>query len=401
MEELMNVRKIDLLTSDTSAAARKFREAYEEASNSPFTHFSVVPTLGQSETAPFLSPYVLKILLRKDQQSKSFKEFFSPLKETPSTEQDAQELIEHLDDMHYTNSTILKVHSPAMDRYFEQSSTDKGVQNITSLMPCGVVLQLEYSVLANSTSTHLMSGARIYICYPPMSHNMEIFAAYLNDHGKEDPPSHTEVCKALRGGITFVQQPGQVVFIPPYCLTMVIATKTSAAVSYHWRSEQGLPLRMKYVGLLRSHFLAIEPTARLYSKVPMKCFITRLYEDISAVLYQEKSTTMEQVSTIKALGATWKSTVKRKGVVVEQGAATQFRDLVKDYTLGDLKYEILMNFPRLWNKAVQTHGLEKCPACQERIDRLGTTFIKHFWARHWGRFKDVDAVEGEDARVEV
>jgi hypothetical protein len=401
MEELMNARKIDFLTSDTSSAARKFKEAYNSAYESPISHLPVVPTLGQSEAAPFLSPYVLKILLRKDQQSSSFKEFFSPLKGTPNTEQDAQELIEHLDDMHYTNHTILNLHSPAMDRYFEQSSTEEGVQNTTSIMPCGAILPLEYSVLVNSTSTHLLSGTQVFIFFPPSHTNMEILATYFSDHSKEYASSHTQVCKALQGGITFVQRPGQVVFIPLYCVTVVIATKTSVAVSYRWLSEQGLPLRLKYIELLCSQFLAVEPTARRYADVPMKCFITRLYEDISAVLYQEKPIKVDKVSTITALGATWKGTVKKKGVVIEQGAATQFRDLVKNYTSGELKNEILMNIPRLWNKVVQTHGLEKCPVCQERIDGLDTTFIKHFWARHWGRFENADAVEGQDARVEA
>jgi hypothetical protein len=42
-------------------------------------------------------------------------------------------------------------------------------------MPCSSVLPLECTALTEYSEIHLLSGARVYVVYPPREHNMATF----------------------------------------------------------------------------------------------------------------------------------------------------------------------------------------------------------------------------------
>lgn len=121
--------------------------------------------------------------------------------------------------------------------------------SLMTIMPCGGTRSLECSSLDSYTETHLLSGVRVYIVWPPTKANMELLEEYLDMSAEDRYWIHNNVCRELQGGITFIQRPGDIVDMPPGCPTVVLSTKTSASVMFKYRRVDGLAWRLRYLGL--------------------------------------------------------------------------------------------------------------------------------------------------------
>ena len=153
-------------------------------------------------------------------------------------------------------------------------------------MPCGALLSLETSALASTTVIRPLTGLRVYIFYRPTPHNMAILDGYFQavGLGKSSEPKHAKVCQAFQGGVTFLQRLGATLTLPPWCLTVVFATKTSAAVSTRSRCKKGLTMRLRYVNVLVSQIMAIQQVREEELSTALEYRLMQLYEDLSSVL---------------------------------------------------------------------------------------------------------------------
>lgn len=70
---------------------------------------------------------------------------------------------------------------------------------------------------------------------------------YLQNGMKKDP---IEACEGLKDGSSFILRPGWTAYLPPYCLSIVLATKPSAAIEYWSRYVEGLAFRFRHLDLL-------------------------------------------------------------------------------------------------------------------------------------------------------
>jgi hypothetical protein len=364
MEELVDARKIGTLSYHDDAATQKFKDAY----NTLNANSQLAPILKRSKYGAKLPPRSLKKLLKRDRALRSDKiQFYPPLGGVFATGPAARRVIEHTDDEEYTDiASTLSFRSPLVGRYLKtvEAANATGPDTLyapmgstTSIMPCGTLLPLEASALASTISIRLLTGTRVYVVYPPTKHNMAGLDEYFHILvlGDSSRSNHTKACRALQSGVTFIQRPGETVTIPPYCPTVVFATKTSAAVSIRWRGKEGLPMRLKYVNVLTRQIMAVQHVREEELATALEYHLVQLYKDLSTVLGASDLCTPDHELPL-AIGAAWKD------------AGPQFLDLVQRHISKPLTVYVSENIPKLWNLVVQNYDLKACPICHMAFD---------------------------------
>jgi hypothetical protein len=365
MEQLMDARKVEILSYHDGAATQKFKDAYD----TPNANLRLAPVLKRPDSGAQLHPRSLKKLLKQDRALKSDKiQFYPPLDGVFATGPAARRVVEHTDDEDYTEiASTLSFHSPLVDRYLKtvEAANATGPDTLyapmgstTSIMPCGSLLPLEASPLASTTSISLLTGARVYVVYPPTTHNMASLDKYFQvlALGNSSRSNHTKACQALQGGVAFSQRPGETVTIPPHCPTVVFATKTSAAVSTRWRGKEGLPMRVIHVGDLTHQIMAVQHVREEELATALEYHLVQLYKSLSIVLRAPDLRTPDHDLPL-TIGAAWKD------------AGPRYLDLVERHTSKSSMGHILKNIPKLWNFVVQSHSLEACPICHMAFDK--------------------------------
>ncbi|CAN9437232.1 unnamed protein product [Alternaria sp. RS040] len=385
--ELMVPARMRFLDPSSGTVVREFKNGYGPSK----WDRSTIPTLHDTCARP-LHPRSLSKILKMDQSWIGDAQFYPPLipplclplLSQADREATARRLLEHLDDPQYTEyATTLTFRSSAVDRCLrhfvgsdETSNTlPKLSANITSIMHCGALLPLEASASTSSSTIHLITGVRVYIVYPPTPHNMTTMQKYLLDLTKHPAPEPASVCNDLQEGITFVQRAGQTATIPPFCLTTILSTTTSAGVIVRLRYHNDVSMRLTQLELIVAQIRAVQHVCRETADTSLEYHTVQLYKDVSTVFRASEPSTPGRRRTL-AMGAAWKDHNAR------------FRALIEGYVSRPLKDKILKNVPRLWNFAVQNQKFEECPVCNVDLKDLGMAFIAHFRKEHWNKAED-------------
>jgi len=394
MEQLMIPGRISYLDSSDGAVARRFREDYNASS----ADVPAVPSLRLSKDPQKMFPRSLQRLLKKDDSWVDEAQFHPPLgpplcltmENQNGVENAARNLVDSLNDVcNVRYVSTLTFRSPTLDQYLkpfitapdDKSALSQAPMSTASIMHCGALLPLEASALISSSEIHLLTGIRVYIVYPPTPHNITAIQRYYTNLSQGRASDHAGVCDALKGGITFVQRPGQIVTIPPYCPTVVFATETSAALTVRARCKEGLVLRLRHLDLLISQIAAFQHLRGDLVDVPMEYQVIQLYKDLAAALRTLEPNHSDH-DFVSELGVPWRQNY------------SCFRTLVESHVSGETKNHILSNIPKLWNTAFRKQGLGKCPICGRSISDFGVTFIAHFQEEHWQQPLEIDPTEG-------
>lgn len=394
IEQLMIPGRMSYLDSATGAVSRKFGEDYTASS----LDMPKVPTLKPAKDPHNMFPRSLQRLLRKDDSWLDEAQFYPPLgpplclpmENEKVIKKIARNLVDGLDDVYNMRyATTLTFRSPTLDRYVkplastpdDKSPLLQAPMNTASIMHCGALLPLEASALVSSSEIHLLTGIRVYIVYPPIPHNMTVVQKYYTDLSQRLAVDHVGVCEALKNGITFVQRPGQIVTIPPYCPTVVFATETSAAITVRARCKEGLLLRLKHLELLVNQIAAVQRLRGDPVDVPTEYHVIQLYKDLAATLRALEHNDSDH-DFVSELRVAWRQNDSR------------FRMLVKSHVSGEAKNYVLGNIPKLWNAAIRNQGLGKYPVCDGNTSESDVAFIPHFQEEHWQQALENDVTEG-------
>lgn len=333
-----------------------------------------VPTLDRLGGPPHMHPQWLSKLVRHNMPRKYSAIFCPGLQYQGDADQNLVELVHYIqyEDVqpHRTLTSVIfdtpitqELAKPRMSHEPTASIFPHKLSNAMSIMPRGSTLPLEWSPLTHTAEIHLLSGVRVYFVWPPQKNNISCLYKYLKGIICEELQALT--LEELENGITFVQRPGQVVTLPPYCPTMVFATKNSAAIPFGFRHIETLPLRIRYLPLL-VHIGATNPYDNCRYTALLEAQVNELYEDLETFLGSE----VEAES--------------HRHLVVMEALAAEWDDLVEWllYRLGKFIppqrwQHWFSSIPALWERAMHFHRMEVCPMCK---------WTREFWAEGSARF---------------
>jgi hypothetical protein len=378
-EQLIVTGDTQHLSTNTGPEAQAFKNAHGGAATS---HMPVVPALVRPEDPHWLHPRVLRAILHKSAEDVFI---YPPLGSAHQPEAVALDLINHLEDMEYFGEgSSAFFHSPAIDQIVKQpaprdevlSTIHRDDRGEISIVPSGAVLRLALSISSDYTEVHVITGVRIYVVWPPTPHNLDI----LQQAAKTPYNSFEEqmgLCQELKGGVTFVQRPGHIVYLPPDCPAVIFASKMSAAVEFYHLDIGNLPSRLRYIDLACDCMEILNPGRAFAVK---RRHVSHLYKDLSKALRAFGSTAHPgaapgaELLNIRALGEEW----NRSG--------PKFRDYVEYYLSSPDKDHVLRQMPRSWREATITDLVTHCPMCQSDISELDS-LDTHFEEEHWSRTK--------------
>ena len=114
-------------------------------------------------------------------------------------------------------------------------------------MPAGGIGDLDANNVHEASV--LLCGRRIWFQYPPTEHNLRTLRDFYQTP-KGETQTQQDVIKILEnleGGLAFIQELGQVVFVPPFCPAVVVSTQTSVSANYDIVTAEKLPQRLEHL----------------------------------------------------------------------------------------------------------------------------------------------------------
>jgi len=370
---------IQQLTSNTGPVAQAFRTA-----NYGYNlRFPVVPALAQPADPRYLHPHVLSIMLRHKLPIPQDVQVWPPVQVPEHAAEIVSDLVNHLNDMQYCDiSSTVSFRSTVVQKLLPQPSSHDDEPGTSpafpaadmSIMPCGAMLPVECAMLTSYSEVHLLTGVRVYVVFPAIPSNMERLEDYLDCMARGYPQDHDGLCEvSLFRGVTFVQRPGQIVYLPPFCPTAVFATKTSAAVVLRSRRFEGIPFRICHIDMTATWIsnLHRHDPERLWMVLEIE--LMQLWLDLDTLLSDTAIGTPDFAHSIDHLGVEWLS------------KASKFRELLEKYIPKVQNEIILRNVPKLWTILVERTGREYCPICWTTIKELEVSFVDHFSMLHWNK----------------
>jgi hypothetical protein len=374
-EKLIRTGKVTHFASGVDDVTQAFEKDY----NAPGADFSIVPTIDWQTVPLFFHPYTLSEMLR---QNMPMEVHIYPTSEgLQDTNQSVSDLVDHLHDMNYRGTKSMAIFHPLiMDPFakpmpsgqFDSGTLPPLSAGSMSIMPSGTVLPLECSTLTDYSEIHVLTGTRVYFVWPPTVQNMATFQCYLD---KFPASQHLEVYNHFQDGITFVQRPGQVVRLPPFCPTVVLATKISAGALFRFRRYEGLPLRLRHLDLLSSQIAAVNRHDPYRLATMLQYQLMQLHKDLQALLSTSGLAPQTKSKIIARLGVEWRS------------CGSYFRELIEQHISNEMIVYLVDIWPRLWDFAVQAFNLSSCPICHldnEWFPVVPDVFLRHFCDQHWG-----------------
>jgi len=365
---------IQQLTSNTGPIA----QAFKTANYGYNLRFPVVPALAQPADPRYLHPHVLSIMLRQKLPIPQDVQVWPPVQAPEHAAEIVSDLVNHLDDMQYCDiSSTVSFRSTVVQKLLPRPSPNDDEPGTSpafpaadmSIMPCGAMLPVECAMLTSYSEVHLLTGVRAYVVFPAIPSNMEKLKAYL-----DYPQDHDGLCQdSLDRGVTFVQRPGQIVYLPPFCPTAVFATKTSVAVVLRSRRFEGIPFRICHIDMTATWISNLNRHDPKRLQMVLEIELMQLWLDLDTMLSDTATGTPDFAHSIDHLGVEWR--IKD----------SKFRELLEKHIPNDQKEIILRNVPKLWTILVERTGREYCPVCWTTIKELEVSFVDHFSTLHWNK----------------
>jgi hypothetical protein len=379
LEDLLCRGNMEQLTSNTGPVAQAFKKAHDM----PIVgDLPVVPALLSPTDPAYLDPYVLSLLLRQKPPPIEDIQVFPPVPTPQTAGEIMSDLVEHLKDMEYCDTSSTVSFMPrTVDQFVPPLNPDDDVpdslfhgdRGLMSIMPCRAMLPLECSMLQSYSEVHLVCGVRVYIIWPPTRANMAKFDSYLRCSDEERAAGRLTVCETLESGITFIQRPGQILYLPSFCPAVVFSTKTSASIMLETRMIEGVAWQFCYVDLLLRQKFILAPHDILGLTAELMVLLLRMHEDLEMVLCMDPLEIPDFDLHVANLGAIW----NHSGLCFRE-----FIELV--FVLcAEKKTQVLTNVPKHWATVVEALQLKRCPICQADIIAPDFSFIEHFSSLHW------------------
>jgi hypothetical protein len=217
-------------------------------------------------------------------------------------------------------------------------STITGVHNGTSgsnicMMPGGTDLPLWCLGLEDCIEVHLIAGLLVYFVWPSSEQNLSLVRTYLDD---ANLPNYMNVCEQFEGGMTIVQRQPQVVHFPPYCLRVAFATEKSTTVTYRYRTNDNIGLRLLYAPLLSRQVLSVDNP--FYRPATLDGQIERLLKELCSLLLHFASDigNSRYMRLVESLKADW------------HRIKSPFQETVEKHTSMKLKADMFTNVAERW-----------------------------------------------------
>lgn len=102
----------------------------------------------------------------------------------------------------------------------------RSVMTTCTVLQGDTLLSLQHNNEGTTVAT-LLYGSVAWIVWPPSDHNMNTLQTAYEQYAQDFDEAKMEVAKDLHGGQIFVQTAGDALRIPPFCLMMSLALKTS------------------------------------------------------------------------------------------------------------------------------------------------------------------------------
>ncbi|KAJ8109978.1 hypothetical protein OPT61_g7051 [Boeremia exigua] len=202
------------------------------------------------ETLP--NPDQIRKILWKDIRGET-SYHYSPSQGSP--EKDGQAIVELLNNVsnpRYSKpGAILFMQSPSMERlcpYKVDWPSDGilGVSDITmAVSPASNVQDMEYHDTYNIST--LLTGSKVWLAYPPLPHNIASLQAEYQALRKDTDHLVYNDLRRFQSGIAIMQQAGQTLIVPPFWMTLSLATQTSISCTHHVATAVVFPQRIKNI----------------------------------------------------------------------------------------------------------------------------------------------------------
>ncbi|CAO2650867.1 Nn.00g091640.m01.CDS01 [Neocucurbitaria sp. VM-36] len=128
----------------------------------------------------------------------------------------------------------------------------------TSMIACIVIPRNTLLPLQHSnegiTTTTLLSGSIIWIIWPPTDYNLNILQSKYKRVAKDLDDTKLDEARDLESGITFIQNEGEALCVPPFCLMMNLSTKTSVLATSSTVTADTYITMLRRLPLLKAWF---------------------------------------------------------------------------------------------------------------------------------------------------
>ncbi|KAF2732014.1 hypothetical protein EJ04DRAFT_566306 [Polyplosphaeria fusca] len=152
------------------------------------------------------------------------------------------------------------------------------------IMPAGAVRELDLEDVHQVSV--LISGPRVWLLFPLSNHNLRVFMKYVSRKGKKNRISHAMMFDLLQDGLAFIQQPGETLIIPPFCLTASVSSKLSISVGNSVTLATGFVHRLQNMDLFMTQNALQDEKVRF---VELAAFYGELMGDLSTILENKVS----------------------------------------------------------------------------------------------------------------
>ncbi|KAF2794553.1 hypothetical protein K505DRAFT_360987 [Melanomma pulvis-pyrius CBS 109.77] len=337
--------------------------------------YGVTPGHQRTPGPVSVPPYLMKILLRDSAKDNNIN--FSSAQSLGDVDvAAAEELIENLQEYAYRgNGTVIRLLCPKLESVLDQQPLKEPgmafeIKSEVIAMPFGGTLNLVHSEMANWIQDHALTGIKVWVVYPPSVQNLGQMGLYYERVSQGNELNHFETCKSLQGGVTILQKPGQKVWIPPFCPTVVLALTTCTSFSTRFAMVDGTLQKLQNIPLLRAKSLRNRTEKK--QKEEQRLLARQICKELQTILTEDE----EGVDPHKI-------------IILIAGQWEQLKDdlrlLLQDGVVEGKKRIKPKSILKFWARGILKLGLKECPICEIHVGdvKKRNWLVEHFLQHHW------------------
>jgi hypothetical protein len=240
------------------------------------------------------------------------------------------------------------------------------------------LLPLQHSNESSTVAT-LLRGSIIWIFWPPTDNNLHSLQMAYENFNKELDQVDLGIASNLEGGMVFMQTEGDGLRLPPFSLTMSLATTTSVLATYCEVTIEDFIVMLQKLPLLKAWFQTELDGDRKQTEF-----------NASIVLYLDLmlngDADNEDRNNLKLLYV--------KGGQLD--AILEVWDDVKDDVAAIMGPADRKKMEDIWAKYLIAAMGRQCRICDKHIRNKQKLIRSHFIESHWYKAEDIKRVESFD-----
>jgi hypothetical protein len=247
-----------------------------------------------------------------------------------------------------------------------------------TVLPGNTLLPLQHSNESTTVAT-LLQGSIIWISWPPTDNNLHSLQTAYENFGKELDQVDLGIASNLEGGMVFMQTEGDGLRLPPFSLTMSLATTTSVLATYCEVTIKDFIVMLQKMPLLKAWFQTELDGDRKQTKF-----------NASIVLYLDLMLNGDADNE-------GRNNLKLPYVKGGQlDAILEVWDDVKDDVAAIMGPDDRKKMENIWTKHLIAAGGRHCRICDKHIRNKQKLMRNHFIESHWCKAEDIKRVESFD-----